>query len=176
MATTEHRTWISERLDQLARLRRARPPEGELESMASALDGFHEDVIDEVCTQIEESEPIRGEPKFPLLAKLVNLCRQRASKRPRSSHEWTYMRYLDCKLFDAYAQDQMQHYNRSIGEICEQYPDTARAWVAWKRQIREGTIICVGWCDTCDTMRWIPRRDDEGHTWADPCPECRAKR
>ena len=160
----------------MARLRRARPAEGELESIASALSGFHEDVIDAACTSIEESEVRRGEAKLPSLGKLVNVCRAQAQRLPPSPNTWTRERYHICKIFDAYIDDQVEHYGRPLAEVCMKYPDTARAWAAWKRQIREGTIECPGWCDTCNAMRWIIQHDDpRGASMALPCPECRRK-
>jgi hypothetical protein len=166
---TTQTTWISDRLKTMARLRRTAPPK-ELNSFASALTGFEQIVIDDVCTAIEREDK-RG---FPSLGRLLNECRQNAVKQhsnAKSTH-WTVDRYRQSKAFDDWLQSEVRDRHKDVNALLAAHLQETRMWIAWRQQKNAGTLHCPGWCDLCEGNRFVVFDGDDGERYAKPCERC----
>jgi hypothetical protein len=172
--------WLTNRLTQLANLRRTKTPES-LEAFASALSGFGQDAINRACERIETADVEKGEPAFPRLGKLLEECRREASTHhPRGDvRYWHLDDYRNCHDFDAFVQSEIEDHHKTLAQVLTQYPIMARRWLAWKKQKDAGTLVCPNWCETCKGQRMIETTmetlDGKTETAAEPCPTCRKR-
>lgn len=186
-------------------MRRTRAPE-QINAFASALTRFPFSVIVEVCKQIEETRPARGETLFPSLGTLIDECRHTRIRTTTASSQWTIESYRTAKTFDGYRSDEIERRverggnpdRRAVAqqfdvELRQSNPAQFVAWLAWAKQRRDGTLSCAGWCDECEGSRMVVRFDDGSKPWSDdaqretekrktmntiaiPCPSCRGRR
>jgi hypothetical protein len=159
---------------QLANLRRTRIPE-DLQAFTSALSGFGQEAINRACERIETSDIERNEPAFPRLGKLLEECRREASTHHPDGdiHFWTVDDYRMCKAFDTFMHDEEELHHKTQAQVMTTFPGMARKWMAWKKQLDEGTLICPHWCDRCDGIGWVFITDDQGEQAAKRCPDCK---
>ncbi len=185
-------------------MRRTRAPD-QIESFASALVRFPFSVIDEVCRQIEETRPVRGETLFPNLGTLLEECRRTRSSVVAAASQWSVESYRMTKAFDAYRRDEIERRverNKSAdrravqqqldAELRESNPAQFVAWLAWNKQRNAGMLSCADWCDECEGERLVIRFEDGSVPWTEdkerenekrrtmnmfamPCPSCRSR-
>jgi hypothetical protein len=158
----------------MANLRRTKTPDN-LEAFASALSGFGQEAINRAITRIEEADVTQGEPAFPRLGKLLEECRKEAStyKLNGDLHHWSIDEYRKCKDFDKYMQEQMETYHMTEAQMLLRFPGTARKWLAWKKQLRDGTLVCPHWCDVCDGVGWLFSINEDQEQVAVRCHACK---
>lgn len=181
---------IATRLGQLSMKRRAKTPDPELfTSYASSLSRFPLSVIDTVCTQIEESPRRQGEPTFPDLGTLIEMCRREASRIvPKEGRTyWSLSDYRECVWFDRFLKDQTQydpeHPNRvpkTGHEIRDAFPSMARLHMRWLKAMQFKMVDCPDWCDECEGQRIVVRYADGSKPWSlgryDDSPEGHANK
>lgn len=129
-------------------------------------------VIERACHNIEHTERARGEPAFPSLGRLLNECRVARSVTQAQSSDWTVERYRACRDFEVWLEEKVEM-GKSRDAILKEHPKEAAAYLAWKKQLRTGTLVCPGWCDVCEGVGTLLRTDEEGDRFARPCPACR---
>jgi hypothetical protein len=163
-------TWISDRLKMMARMKRTRPP-NDLTAIASALTGFEQSTIDDVCGTIERED----KAGFPRLGRLLNECRVNAAKHHTSGKNthWSLDRYKQCRDFDDWLHSEVKEHGKNLNELIASHLHEARAWTAWREQKIAGTLHCPGWCDVCEGNGFTVSEEEDGERYAKPCERCR---
>ena len=161
---------IVKRLKLISMKRRAKTPEPEFfAGFASSLSRFPLPVIDQVCTQIEETPRRPGEPSFPDLGTIIEMCRREASRViPREGHRlWKLGDYKECVHFDRYLKEQItpdphhpQRATKTQAEVLAAHPSHGRQWIAWRNLMDFGMIDCPEWCEECEGARVVLRYED----------------